>query len=108
MSLRVESDFQHKQLTNNPAAFLFALLALCLSPVVSVAQTAEPSPTPRAAEQRPLNPKLPTLFLIGDSTVRTIALRPTDGLVRGTPVKNTGSPIQVPVGEGVLGHGVEP
>jgi len=41
---------------------------------------------------------------IGDSTVRTIALRPTDGLVRGTPVENTGSPIQVPVGEGVLGH----
>ena len=31
---------------------------------------------------------------IGDSTVRTIALRPTDGLVRGTPVKNTGSPIR--------------
>ena len=41
---------------------------------------------------------------IGDSPVRTIALRPTDGLVRGTPVKNTGSPIRVPVGEGVLGH----
>jgi F-type H+-transporting ATPase subunit beta len=41
---------------------------------------------------------------IGDSTVRAIALRPTDGLVRGAPVENTGSPIKVPVGEGVLGH----
>ena len=41
---------------------------------------------------------------IGDSTVRAIALRPTDGLVRGTPVQNTGAPIRVPVGEGVLGH----
>ncbi len=41
---------------------------------------------------------------IGDSTVRTIALRPTDGLVRGAPVVNTGEPIKVPVGEGVLGH----
>jgi F-type H+/Na+-transporting ATPase subunit beta len=41
---------------------------------------------------------------IGDSTVRTIALKPTDGLVRGAPVENTGSPITVPVGEGVLGH----
>ncbi|MEW6059464.1 MAG: F0F1 ATP synthase subunit beta [Actinomycetota bacterium] len=41
---------------------------------------------------------------IGDSTVRAIALRPTDGLVRGTPVENTGAPIKVPVGEGVLGH----
>ena len=41
---------------------------------------------------------------IGDSTIRAIALRPTDGLVRGTPVENTGAPITVPVGEGVLGH----
>ncbi|HEX9123864.1 MAG TPA: F0F1 ATP synthase subunit beta [Actinomycetota bacterium] len=41
---------------------------------------------------------------IGDSTVRTIALKPTDGLIRGTVVENTGSPIMVPVGEGVLGH----
>ncbi|HTG48457.1 MAG TPA: F0F1 ATP synthase subunit beta, partial [Actinomycetota bacterium] len=41
---------------------------------------------------------------IGDSTIRAIALKPTDGLVRGTKVVNTGQPITVPVGEGVLGH----
>jgi len=41
---------------------------------------------------------------VGDSTVRAIALKPTDGLVRGAPVENTGEPIKVPVGEGVLGH----
>ena len=41
---------------------------------------------------------------IGDSQVRTIALKPTDGMVRGSPVRNTGAPISVPVGEGVLGH----
>jgi F-type H+-transporting ATPase subunit beta len=41
---------------------------------------------------------------IGEGLVRAVALRPTDGLVRGTPVANTGSPITVPVGEGVLGH----
>jgi F-type H+-transporting ATPase subunit beta len=41
---------------------------------------------------------------IGEGQVRTIALRPTDGLVRGAPVINTGAPITVPVGEGVLGH----
>ena len=41
---------------------------------------------------------------IGESIVRAIALRPTDGLVRGATVENTGSPIRVPVGEGVLGH----
>jgi F-type H+/Na+-transporting ATPase subunit beta len=41
---------------------------------------------------------------IGDGVVRTIALKPTDGLVRGTPVENTGRSITVPVGPGVLGH----
>src|SRR5436190_24351976 len=41
---------------------------------------------------------------IGDSQVRAVALKPTDGLVRGTVVENTGAPISVPVGEGVLGH----
>src|SRR6266487_1041946 len=41
---------------------------------------------------------------IGDSTVRAIAMRPTDGLIRGAPVKNTGSPIMMPVGQKTLGH----
>jgi F-type H+-transporting ATPase subunit beta len=38
---------------------------------------------------------------IGDSSIRAIALKPTDGLVRGSHVRNTGAPIMVPVGEGV-------
>ena len=41
---------------------------------------------------------------IGESRVRAIALKPTDGLTRGTPVKNTGDGIQVPVGDVTLGH----
>src|SRR5437773_7591779 len=41
---------------------------------------------------------------IGDSVVRTIAMRPTDGVVRGAPVVNTGEPIKMPVGQKVLGH----
>src|SRR6266542_2116022 len=41
---------------------------------------------------------------IGDSTVRTIAMKPTDGLIRGSPVANTGRSISVPVGPKVLGH----
>jgi F-type H+-transporting ATPase subunit beta len=41
---------------------------------------------------------------IGESTVRTIAMKPTDGLIRGAPVANTGHPIRVPVGKSVLGH----
>jgi F-type H+-transporting ATPase subunit beta len=41
---------------------------------------------------------------IGDSRVRAICLKPTDGLKRGTPVRDTGRGITMPVGEGVLGH----
>src|SRR4051794_1874294 len=36
---------------------------------------------------------------IGDNTVRAISLNPTDGLVRGAPVQDTGAPISVPVGD---------
>ena len=41
---------------------------------------------------------------IGDDIVRCIAMSSTDGLVRGTECINTGSPIQVPVGDEVLGR----
>lgn len=41
---------------------------------------------------------------LGDNIVRTIALKPTDGLVRGAKVIDTGSPISVPVGNVTLGH----
>jgi F-type H+-transporting ATPase subunit beta len=41
---------------------------------------------------------------IGDGRVRAICLKPTDGLRRGTLVRNTGHGIMMPVGDGVLGH----
>ncbi len=41
---------------------------------------------------------------LGDNQVRTVAMSATDGLVRGTSVVDTGEPITVPVGEGVLGR----
>ena len=41
---------------------------------------------------------------LGESTVRTIAMDTTEGLVRGQEVSDTGSPIQVPVGAGTLGR----
>src|SRR6266536_430784 len=40
---------------------------------------------------------------LGESTVRTIAMDSTEGLVRGQEVKDSGAPISVPVGEGTLG-----
>lgn len=41
---------------------------------------------------------------LGESTVRTIAMDVTEGLVRGQEVTDTGEPIRVPVGEGTLGR----
>ncbi len=41
---------------------------------------------------------------IGDRRVRAVCMQPTDGVVRGASVRNTGGPITVPVGPGILGH----
>ncbi|TCS70713.1 ATP synthase F1 subcomplex beta subunit [Sulfuritortus calidifontis] len=41
---------------------------------------------------------------MGDGIVRTIAMGSTDGLKRGLTVKNTGAPINVPVGKATLGR----
>ena len=41
---------------------------------------------------------------IGDDIVRCIAMSSTDGLVRGMDCIDTGAPIEVPVGDGVLGR----
>ncbi len=41
---------------------------------------------------------------LGEGRVRAVCMKPTDGLTRGTAVRNTGQGITVPVGERVLGH----
>src|SRR3954468_9242394 len=41
---------------------------------------------------------------IGDNMVRTISMQPTDGVVRGSEVVDTGAPISVPVGDVTKGH----
>jgi F-type H+-transporting ATPase subunit beta len=41
---------------------------------------------------------------VGESIVKAVCMKPTDGLVRGAKVTNTGAPISVPVGPEVLGH----
>jgi F-type H+-transporting ATPase subunit beta len=41
---------------------------------------------------------------LGDGVVRAIAMGPSEGLMRGLPVGNTGGPIKVPVGEKTLGR----
>jgi F-type H+/Na+-transporting ATPase subunit beta len=47
---------------------------------------------------------LETAQHIGDNLVRAISLQPTDGLVRGATVTDTGEAISVPVGDVVKGH----
>ncbi len=47
---------------------------------------------------------LETAQHIGDDMVRAIALQPTDGLVRGAAVTDTGAAISVPVGDITKGH----
>jgi F-type H+-transporting ATPase subunit beta len=41
---------------------------------------------------------------LGENKVRTVAMDSTDGLIRNQVVQDTGEPISVPVGEGVLGR----
>ncbi|MFV2012080.1 MULTISPECIES: F0F1 ATP synthase subunit beta [unclassified Micromonospora] len=41
---------------------------------------------------------------LGDNVIRAISMQPTDGMVRGAEVRDTGAPIMVPVGDGVKGR----
>ena len=55
-----------------------------------------------SGEKKNLN--LEVAQYVGDNMVRAISLQPTDGVVRGSTVKDTGGPITVPVGDVTLGH----
>jgi F-type H+-transporting ATPase subunit beta len=55
-------------------------------------------------DDQPDNLVLEVAQHLGENVVRTIAMDSTDGLVRGGPVRNSGAPISVPVGAGVLGR----
>jgi F-type H+-transporting ATPase subunit beta len=55
-----------------------------------------------SGEKKSLN--LEVAQYIGDNMVRAISLQPTDGVVRGALVKDSGGPITVPVGDVTLGH----
>jgi F-type H+/Na+-transporting ATPase subunit beta len=41
---------------------------------------------------------------LGEGRVRTIALQPTEGMVRGMPAEDTGGPVSIPVGKAALGR----
>ena len=52
----------------------------------------------------PLNVIVEVAQHIGESRVRTIALQPTDGMVRGMKAESLGQPVSVPVGKQTLGR----
>jgi F-type H+-transporting ATPase subunit beta len=54
--------------------------------------------------QEPDNLVLEVAQHLGDATVRAVAMDTTDGLVRGMEVRDTGAPIQMPVGNECLGR----
>src|SRR5712672_3180201 len=53
---------------------------------------------------RPIKLTLEVQQHLGDKWVRTISMSGTEGLKRGYEVIDTGAPISVPVGEGVMGR----
>lgn len=55
-------------------------------------------------EARGIHVTAETAVQLGENTVRCIALSSTEGLVRGMEAHDTGSPIQVPVGNATLGR----
>jgi F-type H+-transporting ATPase subunit beta len=57
-----------------------------------------------AISDEPENLVLEVAQHLGENTVRTISMDSTDGLSRGMPVRDTGSPITMPVGREVLGR----
>lgn len=70
-----------------------------LPPLLNALQMTNP-----AIDNRENNLTLEVAQHLGDRVVRTIAMDSTDGVVRGMTVKNTGTMISAPVGQGALGR----
>ena len=60
--------------------------------------------TVRVEGEQPRTLTLEVAQHLGDNVLKAIALQPTDGLVRGSEVTDTGGPIAVPVGNVTKGH----
>jgi F-type H+-transporting ATPase subunit beta len=60
--------------------------------------------TNQTISSTPFNLVLEVSQHLGNNTVRTISMDSTEGLARGLAVKDTGAPIQAPVGRECLGR----
>jgi F-type H+-transporting ATPase subunit beta len=102
--------------TTEPSPATSGRVARVIGPVVDVEFSTDAMPEIYNALQVELDlagqgegegPKVLTLEVaqhLGDGLVRAISMQPTDGLVRGATVRDTGGPITVPVGDVVKGH----
>ncbi|MFY9613837.1 MAG: F0F1 ATP synthase subunit beta [Candidatus Dormiibacterota bacterium] len=82
-------------------------IAQIIGPVVDVEFAAEHLPEIMSALEVQGTPERLVLEVqthLGNNMARTIAMQSTEGLVRGTPVIDTGAPITVPVGKTTLGR----
>ena len=102
---------QEDQATGGGDAGLVGQVARVIGPVVDVEFATEQMPDIYNAlhVDVTLDQETKTLTLevaqhIGDNMVRAISMQPTDGLVRGATVTDTGGPITVPVGDVTKGH----
>ena len=95
----------------NPAGGGVGRVSRIIGPVIDVEFPADAMPSmynlltvevELSGETKSLN--LEVAQYIGDNMVRAISLQPTDGVVRGAAVKDSGGPITVPVGDVTLGH----
>src|SRR5215468_1196406 len=100
-----------EQAAGEPAGQATGRVARVIGPVVDVEFAADEMPDIYNAlhVDITLDGQARTLTLevaqhIGDNTVRAISMRPTDGMVRGATVTDTGGPITVPVGDVTKGH----
>lgn len=73
-----------------------------LPPILNALKISEPGDPSTGVP--PIELTLEVASHLGEDRVRTIAMGPTDGLMRGMKAIDTGMPIAVPVGEGTLGR----
>ena len=100
-----------ERLSSQPAALAEGRIVAVIGPVIDVEFPPDALPeinfallVDRTIEGRQEQITAEVAQHIGASQVRAICMAPADGLQRGAKVINTGSPITVPVGPGVLGH----
>merc|ERR1712179_815745 len=99
----------HRQYATEPAAATGPITGRVVSVIGAVVDVQFDDNLPPILNALEVKGRTPRLILevaqhLGENTVRTIAMDGTEGLVRGTECKDTGTPIKIPVGPATLGR----